>query len=69
MPGDSFYDLPKTHWWCARCKTMKPKKDFYRNKAGSCCRVCRKRLNHFMWKLYGKKWTHNSREKKKGQEA
>jgi len=65
MPGDLFYELVGTdRWYCARCETVKPLSDFYKNRAGSCCKPCRKKLNKEMWALYGRQWYENSQRRK-----
>lgn len=65
LPGDSLYELPKDHWRCARCEKVKPLPAFYKDRAGSCCKSCRKTLNAEMWKRFGKKWAANSKRRKK----
>jgi hypothetical protein len=65
LPGDSFYDLPKNHWRCRPCNRVLPLSSFYKNRAGSCCIECRKKLNKKMWALHGKTWAKNSQRRKR----
>ena len=64
-PGDLFYDIPKEHWYCARCEKILPLTDFYKGRAGSCCKACRKTLNKSMWAQFGKQWFANSQGRKR----
>lgn len=63
--GDSLYSLPKDHWRCPKCEIVKPLSEFYKNRVGSCCKMCRKKLNAEMWKRFGKQWAANSKRKKR----
>jgi hypothetical protein len=65
FPGDTFYKTPVGFAHCHRCKTTKPLADFYPERAGSCCKPCRKALNKEMWAKYGKQWMKNSQERKR----
>jgi hypothetical protein len=60
LPGDTFFELPKDHWRCPRCEQVLPLTAFYKDRAGGCCKVCRKKLNREMWAKFGKQWQANS---------
>ena len=67
FPADTFYDYPPDWRWCSRCKRAKHLSEFYKGKAGACCRACRKALNKSMWEIHGRRWLANSASRKVSQ--
>jgi hypothetical protein len=69
FPGDSFYKAPVGHKFCPQCLRVLPPEMFYRIRRNgqlrSYCRECKKKLNGVAWAKDGKRWSANSRKRKR----
>ena len=63
LPGDTFYELPKGHWRCPRCKEIKPTESFYSGKKTTSCKECVSKENKILWAKHGAKWDASRKEK------